>query len=120
MRLAVLNPGQDTEVRNGFVVGVGARSWGMHGGVRSGPGCVWRATRVCKVAGGPSRTPATCQGREVPQTDHDPPPQRGETVIFCLALWCLGTSGFRGFSRGAPVAVGFFGIFFSSQAFIRF
>ena len=25
--------------------------------------------------------------------------------------------GFRGFSRGAPVAVGFFGLFFSSQAF---
>ena len=40
---------------------------------------------VCKVAGGPSRTPATCQGRD-PQTDNLPPPQGGHGYLFFAFL----------------------------------
>eukprot|EP00966_Prymnesium_polylepis_P210446 4873210-Prymnesium_polylepis.1 len=38
---------------------------------------------VCKVAGGPSRTPAPCQGRSPKPT---PPPERGERVAFRTGL----------------------------------
>jgi hypothetical protein len=51
-----------------------------------------------------------------------PPAPPGGKRVSCLGLWCFGT-GFRGFSRlfmGAPVAVGFFGLFFSSLAFFGF
>jgi hypothetical protein len=51
---------------------------------------------VCKVAGGPSRTPATCQGRGPPNQPPPAPLEGGR--VSCLGLWCLGM-GFRGFSR---------------------
>eukprot|EP00966_Prymnesium_polylepis_P190065 4404697-Prymnesium_polylepis.1 len=48
-----------------------------------------------------------------------PAPQRGETgILSWLVVLRYGAPRlFEAFHGGAPVAVGFFGIFFSSQAF---
>eukprot|EP00966_Prymnesium_polylepis_P068719 1596295-Prymnesium_polylepis.1 len=62
-RLAVLNPVRNTC----FVAGCKMR-------VMSGrAGAVVLVWLLCKVAGGPSRTPATCQGRSPKPTTTRPP-----------------------------------------------
>jgi len=70
---------------------------------------------VCKVAGGPSRTPATCQGERSPKPTTTRPP-RGETsrlvVLWygVLVLWYVVRRLFEAFPGGA-VALGFLGAF---------